>query len=268
MPTTSAWHLSRTKYSWKPRRPSGVRIVVRTASSLIGRRRAGTPASAYITESRSGETRSPHTSASSPVLTTTVSAEASSAAARPRSSLAAPVPPASAATRTRASVRRSFAQRPEGAAAAPRIEPDAGASGERRGQRHLGHRDEAEPHPHAVEPLWAREHRRGAERGGVIERRGEELRGDFERIVWPVVGADDRPVEQEVTAVALRGDGTDEALAAHARHGRPPRQHERRGGPGHGGEVEERAGRRGIGQGPISDALPDPRERRGCERRP
>src|SRR6266478_3486804 len=52
-----------------------------------------------MTESRSGETCRPQTSASSPVLTTTLSADGSSVAARPRRSLAAPVPPARATTR-------------------------------------------------------------------------------------------------------------------------------------------------------------------------
>src|SRR5712664_941124 len=57
-----------------------------------------------MTESRSGETCRPQTSASSPVLTTTLSADGSSEAASPRRSLAAPVPPASATTRMAYSV--------------------------------------------------------------------------------------------------------------------------------------------------------------------
>src|SRR3954470_10942267 len=41
--TTSPWALSRTKYSWKLRRPAVVVTLVRTGASLIGRRRALTP---------------------------------------------------------------------------------------------------------------------------------------------------------------------------------------------------------------------------------
>jgi len=66
--------------------------------------------------------------------------------------------------------------------------------------------------------------------------------------------------------VLLAGDRRHEALGPRARRVRAPRQHGRRG-PGYGGEIEERTGRRGVGQGPIADALPDPRERRGGERR-
>src|SRR5690348_13853809 len=113
-----------------------------------------------MTESRSGETCRPQTSASSPVLTTTLSADGSSDAARPRRSLAAPVPPASATTRMAYSgpvreteerhgfagalpsvggvgaisgpplLMNNFAEGPERAAAAPRVEPDTGAAGE------------------------------------------------------------------------------------------------------------------------------------------
>src|SRR6267378_2719322 len=98
-----------------------------------------------------------------------------------------------------------FAEGPEGTAAAPGIEPDTGAAGERRGQRSLRHRDEAEAHPDAVEPLRPREDGGDVEGRRMVEGRRDEL---------------------------------------------------------HGGEVEQRAGRRGVGQGPITDALPDPRERR------
>src|SRR5262249_7736685 len=65
----------------------------------------------------------------------------------------------------------------------------------------------------------------------------------------------------------LAGHGANEALAARARRERTPRERQRRVGPGNGGEVEQRAGRRGNGQGPVSDALPDPRGARTGQRR-
>src|SRR3989442_561441 len=232
-PTTSTWHLSRTKYSWKPSRPSGVRIVVRTASSLIGRILDATP----------------------------------SAWARSAVTAESVRPSCSARVRTTYSVLYGFAQRPEGAAAAPRVEADADAAGERSGERHLGHRDEAEAHPDAVETERPREDGGGAERARVVERRRHQLRGDLERIVGTLVGAHDGPVQQDVAPVLLAGERADEALAARARRVGAPRQRGRRRRPGHGGEVEQRAGRRGVGQGPVTDALPDPRERGRGERR-
>src|SRR5207302_2054653 len=78
-----------------------------------------------------------------------------------------------------------FAQRPERAAAAPGIEPDTGPAGERRGQRPLRHRDEAEAHPHAVEPLRPRENGGDVEGRRMVEGRRDELRGDLEGIVGP-----------------------------------------------------------------------------------
>src|SRR5712664_2581655 len=155
-----------------------------------------------------------------------------------------------------------FAEGPEGTAAAPGIEPDTGAAGERRGQRSLRHRDEAEAHPDAVEPLRPREDGGDAEGRRMVEGRRDELRGDLEGIVGTVVAAHDGSVQQDITPVLLADERSDEPLAARARRVRTPGECGRRRGPGHGGEVEERAGRRGVGQGPITDALPDPRERR------
>src|SRR5439155_383027 len=59
------------------------------------------PASRKSTASVSGQTRSPQKSTSSAVLVTTLSAPGASSACSPTASLAAPVPPASSATRGR-----------------------------------------------------------------------------------------------------------------------------------------------------------------------
>src|SRR5205823_14773531 len=147
------------------------------------------PASAYITVSRSGETWRPQISVSSPVLPMMVSSCWGRAEARPRRSFAAPVPPASAVTRI--SGRGHFAQRPEGAPAAPRVEPDARRAREAGGQRALRHRDEAVADPHAIEALRAGEDRRDPGRRRLVERRGHELGGNLE---WLGLRDDDRAV--------------------------------------------------------------------------
>src|SRR5215510_13600720 len=92
-------------------------------------------------------------------------------AASPRSSLAAPVPPASAVTRTvSGSALGGFAQCPERATAPPRVETHAGTAGQRGGQRDLGYGDEAEADPHAIETLGSRVDGGAAERRRVIHR--------------------------------------------------------------------------------------------------
>src|SRR5439155_1546543 len=99
------------------------------------------------------------------------------AAARPRRSFAAPVPPAIAVRRM--SRGRGFPQGPEGAAAAPRVESGARRAGEAGGQRALRHRDKAVANPHAVEALRPGEYRRDAGRRRVIEESRHELSRDL-----------------------------------------------------------------------------------------
>src|SRR5437899_2712696 len=145
-----------------PRRHSNVspaRPQPRSTSSM--------PARAYVVVSRSGETWSPQTSVSSPVLPMTVRSRGSTCAARPLRSLAAPVPPASVTTRM--SVAGGFAQGPERAAAAPGVEARALPAREGRRQRALRHGDEAEAHPDPVQALRSREHRDDTGGGGVVE---------------------------------------------------------------------------------------------------
>src|SRR5437870_2731549 len=60
--------------------------------------RSATPASQYVTESRSGETCRPCTTMSSPVLTTTVTSSGGTARTRPPRNFPAPTPPARATT--------------------------------------------------------------------------------------------------------------------------------------------------------------------------
>ena len=62
------------------------------------RSRSATPASQYMTESMSGDTCSPCTSMSSPVLTMAVTSSGGTARTSPRRNFPAPTPPASAAT--------------------------------------------------------------------------------------------------------------------------------------------------------------------------
>src|SRR6267143_1969887 len=109
-----------------------------------------------------------------------------------------------------------FAEGPELAAAAPGVEPDTGTAGERRGQRSLRHRDEAEAHPDAVEPLRPREDGGDVEGRRMVEGRRDELRGDLEGIVGPVVAAHDGPVQQDIAPVLLAGERADEPPAAYA----------------------------------------------------
>src|SRR5260370_14632491 len=149
----------------------------------------------------------------------------------------------------------SFAQRPERPAAAPGVEPDTGAAGERRGQRSLRYGDEAEAHPHAVEPLRPREDGGDAEGSRMVEGRRDELRGDLEGIVGTVVAAHDGSVQQDIAPVLLADERADEPLAARARRVRAPGERGRRRGPRHGGVGEELAGRRVDWPGPGTAAL-------------
>src|SRR5262249_15546326 len=148
------------------------------------------PARAYIAVSRSGETCSPHTSVSSPVLPMTVSSRGSRCAVRPRRSLAAPVPPARVTTRM--SVAEVFAQGPERAATAPGVEARALAAREGPRQRAFRHGDEAEAHPDPIQALRAREDRDDTDGGGMVEDGGDELRGDLQRLR---LDDDDGPVQ-------------------------------------------------------------------------
>src|SRR5262245_2057062 len=220
------------------------------------------PARAYVAVSRSGETCSPHTSVSSPVLPMTVSSRGSRWVARPRRSLAAPVPPARATTRM--SVAEVFAQGPERAAAAPGVEARALPAREGWRQRALGHGDEAEAHPDPVQTLRAREDRDDAGGAGVVQDGGEELRGDLQRLF---LDDDDGPVQEHRRAVALSDDGADQALTAVDGGGGAPRQGDFGCGPGNRGKIEERPGHRGVRQGSVPDTLPDPRNGRRSERR-
>src|SRR4029453_10324704 len=156
-----------------PRRNSNVSPVRPQPRSTSSR-----PARAYVAVSRSGETWSPQTSVSSPVLPMTVRSRGSRCAARPLRSLAAPVPPASVTTRM--SVADVFAQGPERTAAAPGVEARALAARRGRRQRALRHGDEAEAHPDPIQALRAREDRDDTGGGGMVEGGGGGLRGDFQ----------------------------------------------------------------------------------------
>src|SRR5438552_2705669 len=218
------------------------------------------PASAYMTVSRSGETRSPQTSVSSPVLPMTVRSRCGMHVARPRMSLAAPVPPAS--VRTRMSVAEVLAKGPQRGAATPCIETRSRSTREIGRQGALGDGNEAETHPDPVEALRAREERDDPRGAGVIEAGGDELRGDLERIV---LDADDGPDQPPGRTASLSDHGADQTLTAVRG---PPRDGAvRAGGPGDRGEIEEWAGHRGVRQGTVADTLPDARNGRGCKRR-
>src|SRR5512144_3310294 len=109
----------------------------------------------------------------------TVRSRGSSTRARPRSSLAAPVPPASAVifmprwglSVLAAGEGGAGAAAPGGApqrgAAPPAEEAEAGPAAERAGQLRLRNGDEAGADPHPVEALGPREDGFDADRGGV-----------------------------------------------------------------------------------------------------
>src|SRR5262249_41833456 len=219
------------------------------------------PASAYVTLSRSGETCRPQIRASSPVLTMMVRSDGRTSAARPRMSLAAPVPPARAVTRMTRLRARGLAQGPERGAATPGVETGTGSNGEPTWQGALGNRNEAEPDPHRIEAERAREDGLGAERGGVIQGRRDELRGDLERLL---LGHDDGPVEHHGALVGFGRQGSDETVGPGEG---PPGKGDHVGrGPRHRGEGEESACGGNLGQRPITHALPDARQRRRSQR--
>src|SRR5258705_5407767 len=109
--------------------------------------------------SRSGETCRPKIWVSSPVLTTTVRSRGWRTRPRPRSSLAAPVPPASAVIfmpRLRPSVfaagesgagAAATGGAPQRGAAPPAEEAEAGPAAKRAGQFRFRERDETGSHP-------------------------------------------------------------------------------------------------------------------------
>src|SRR2546425_723231 len=194
-----------------PRAPTASRQLKVSSRSPQPRATSRRPASAYVTLSRSGETCSPQILASSPVLTTMVRSEGGTSSARPRMSLAAPVPPARAVTRMSMLGARRLAQGPECGAATPGVEAGARPTGESTRQRALGNRDEAETDPHAIETQRTGEDGLGAECGGVVEGRRDELRGDFERLR---PGHDDGPVGHHRAFVGLGRQRSDEAIGA------------------------------------------------------
>src|SRR5262244_803438 len=109
----------------------------------------------------------PQTSASSPVLTTTVRSRGSRSCASPRTSFAAPVPPARATMFTTGSGLADGARpgagpaprrAPESGAAPPAIEAKARTVAEGGWQLGLGNRNEAGADPDPIEPLGSREH--------------------------------------------------------------------------------------------------------------
>src|SRR6266446_46207 len=244
-----------------PRAPTASRQLKVSSRSPQPRATSRRPASAYVTLSRSGETCSPQILASSPVLTTMVRSEGGTRSASPRMSLAAPVPPARAVTRMATLRARWLAQCPERGAATPGVEAGARPTGESTRQRALGNRDEAETDPHAIETQRTGEDGLGAECGGVVEGRRDELRGDFERLV---LGHDDGPVEHHRAFVGLGRQRSDEAIGAGERS---PCERDHVGrGPRHRREVEERARGGGLRQRPITQALPHARQRRRSQR--
>src|SRR5882724_6575694 len=123
---------------------------------------------------------SPQISASSPVFTMTVRSRGSMIRERPRSSLAAPVPPASAVSFMARGTDGSVLAAGEGGAgaAAPHGAPERGAAPpaeqseprpplELAGKLGLGNRDEPAAHPDPVEALGPCEDGHDAGRAGV-----------------------------------------------------------------------------------------------------
>src|SRR5512144_2460066 len=111
----------------------------------------------------------------------TVRSRGSSTRASPRSSLAAPVPPASAvifmprwgpsvfAAGEGGAGAAAPAGAPQRGAAAPAEEAEAGSAAEWAGQLRLWNGDEAGAHPHPVQALGPREHGLDAGGGGVAQ---------------------------------------------------------------------------------------------------
>src|SRR5262249_1790235 len=143
--------------------------------------------------SRAGATGSPQIRASSPVLTMTLRSWGSTRVTSPRSSLAAPVPPARATSFTGPSLdalpsaagayaRGGIATRcaPQCGPGAPAIETDAEPPVKALRQLGLGQRDEGVANPDLVEPLGSREHGIDAVLLRVTEGVREKLGGDLE----------------------------------------------------------------------------------------
>ena len=186
---------------------------------------------------RRGAPRSPRRR---PVLPMMVRSPRIHERARPRSSLAAPVPPASATI----FMAPAAAGGAVAAAAALRAPPRSRArcrratrTGRRRAGRGAGgelplrDRDEPEADPYSIEALRAREHRVDPARGGLLERVGEELRrrrraagaspshgGRRRSARAPAARAPPRPDRGACAerARSLHEQGADEAIAAHA----------------------------------------------------
>src|SRR5262249_9241097 len=185
--------------------------------------------------SRSGATWSPQIRASSPVLTMTLRSRGSTRVTSPRSSLAAPVPPARATSFTGPSLaalpsgagayaRGGIATRcaPQRRPAAPAIETDAGTPAKTLRQLGLGNRDEAVANPDLVEPLGSREHGIDTVLLRVTEGVREKLRGDLEGRLGRGVGRCHHhgAVQHRARTVAFTEQGPADTLAVPAY---PPR---------------------------------------------
>src|SRR4029077_9176570 len=193
------------------------------------------------TVSRSGETCRPQISASSPVFTTTVRSRRSITRPSPRSSLAPPVPPASAVIfmpRWSPSVfaageggARAAATggAPQRGAAPPAEEAESGAAAERAWQLRFRNGDEAAADPDPVEALRSREDGLDAARGGEGERLGGQVGGHAQHVLGGRAGRGypHRTVEHRGAARALHQEGSHEPLLF---PGAPPGVNVGRGG--------------------------------------
>src|SRR5215831_8693465 len=150
----------------------------------------------------------------------------------PRSSLAAPVPPARATSFTGPSLdalpsgagayaRGGIATRcaPERGPAPPAIETDAGTPAKTFRQLGLGQRDEAVPNPNLVEPLGSREHGIDGVLLRVTEGVRQKLRGDLEGRVGRGVGRRHHhgAVQHDARTIALGEQSPADTLAVPAR---------------------------------------------------
>src|SRR6185436_12270947 len=145
--------------------------------------------------SRSGHTRRPHTSASSPVLMTAASSDWPATWASPSSSLAPPVPPERARITgggragRRSRRRRRFYQAPLGAAPGedqPQAQADGGETGEQARSRAL-----SEEGPGAQDPEGRDEQEPGRDAGRRGPGEGQVEEGQGQR------GAEDREAHHQ-----------------------------------------------------------------------
>src|SRR5512137_385780 len=125
----------------------------------------------------------------------TVRSRGSSTWPRPRSSLAAPVPPASAvifmpprgpsvfAAGEGGAGAAAAGRAPQGGTAPPPEEAEAGPTTERAGQLRFRNGDEAGADPHPVEALGPREDGLDAGRGGVGQGLGGQAAGHAQHIL-------------------------------------------------------------------------------------